>query len=287
MSANWVAERPKVRQFICREDILGHETAWEVSQLGAVQFRHDYDSELLQAIKNKALAQRDELAEQKHLDLTFITGADRYIPEINEIIHDRKRLDHLSELAGTKLEPYPLSIVGSTVTFMGPRTGDGTVDWHCDGVPVTELIPLEISSPILGGELEIYLGNCEVGKAKTNRRESISEREILRIPHRMGSSTLGHFLGVLHRTSPIQFGHRITLVLNLRSVERPFVDDNRLFYLAADTDQQREWVNEMAQDVWENQLPAYRRFEAARTGQPALETPSSDSSNVAHKPLSV
>ncbi|MGI9409422.1 MAG: hypothetical protein ACR2OV_05075 [Hyphomicrobiaceae bacterium] len=287
MSAICVAERPKVRQSICREDILGHETAWEVSQLGAVQFRHDYDLELLKTIKNKAMSQRDDLAERKHLDLTFITGADRFIPEINEIIYDRKRLDYLSELAGTKLEPYPLSIVGSTVTFMGPRTGDGTVDWHCDGVPVTELIPLEISSPILGGELEIYLGNCEVGKAKTNRHESISEREILRIPHRVGSSTLGHFLGVLHRTAPIQFGHRITLVLNLRSVERPFVDDNRLFYLAADTDQQREWVSEMAQDVWEKQLPAYRRFEAARTGQPTMEATADDQVDVAQKPLTV
>ena len=56
----------------------------------------------------------------------------------------------------------------------------------------------------------------------------------------------------------------MTLVLNLRSVERSFVDDNRLFYLAADTDQEDEWVKEIASDVWNNQLPAYRRAEAQK-----------------------
>ncbi|TIN92161.1 MAG: hypothetical protein E5Y06_24620 [Mesorhizobium sp.] len=78
----------------------------------------------------------------------------------------------------------------------------------------------------------------------------------------MNYATLGQFLGVLHRTAPIRFGERVTLVLNQRSVAKPYVDDNRMFYLAADNDQNREWVNELAEDVWTNQLPAYRRFEA-------------------------
>jgi len=259
--------RHDVRLSFSREAILGHESAWQVSDLGATQFRHQYDPELLAVIKRKALALKNKLAHQKHLDLTFITGADRFIPEISELMNDAKRLDMLSSFAGTKLEPYPLSIVGSTVTFMGPQDGDGTVDWHCDGVPVTELIPLDISDPIVGGELEIYMDNCEAGKAKVNRHEALPESQILRVPHRMEYSTLGHFLGVLHRTAPIRFGHRLTLVLNLRSQERPFVDDNRIFYLAADTDQQSDWVNDVVKDVWENQLPAYRRFEAMRTGQ--------------------
>ncbi|MUT25000.1 hypothetical protein CK231_25790 [Mesorhizobium loti] len=89
----------------------------------------------------------------------------------------------------------------------------------------------------------------------------------------MNYATLGQFLGVLHRTAPIQYGERVTLVLNQRSVAKPYVDDNRMFYLAADNDHDREWVNELAEDVWTNQLPAYRRFEAEHpTPAPASET---------------
>ena len=219
----------------------------------------------MDTIKFKALELKDKQAQQKHLDLTFITGADRFIPEINELFHDKLRLERLSDYAGTKLEPYPLSIVGSTVTYMGPADKDGTVDWHCDGVPVTELIPLDISDPIIGGELEIYLGNCEVGKSLTDDGKVLNPTQILTLPHKMGYSTLGQFHGILHRIAPIKYGHRLTLVLNSRSVERSFIDDNRMFYLAADTDQSDEWVNEMAQDVWEHQLPAYRSFEQNRT----------------------
>ncbi len=265
-----ISNAADIRHSISRDAIIGHETAWSVSQLGAVQFRHAYDPALLEAIRVKALQLKQEHAVRKHLDLTFITGADRFIPEIKELINDRARLDTLSGFAGTKLQPYPLSTVGTTVTFMSPT--DGAVDWHCDGVPVTELVPLEISDPIIGGELEVYLGDCEVGRSRINRNLPLAERDILRIRHQMGYSTLGHFLGVLHRTAPIHYGTRVTLVLNLRSVEKPFVDDNRMFYLAADTDQESAWVKEMAQDVWENQLPAYRRFEEARTGVAAPET---------------
>ena len=247
-----------VRQSVNREAILGHETSWKVSDLGMVQFRHGYDPEILEAIRQSALRLKEEHAYRKHLDLTFITGADRYIPEIRDLIHDQRRLDRLSEFAGTKLEPYPLSVVGTTVTFMSPK--DGAVAWHSDGVPVTELVPLSISNPIIGGELEIYQGNCEEGKARIERGDPILEHEILRVPHKMNHSTLGQFVGVLHRTRPISYGERITLVLNSRSVERSFVDDNRMFYLAADNDHDRVFVEEMAKDVFDHQLPAYRRI---------------------------
>jgi hypothetical protein len=88
----------------------------------------------------------------------------------------------------------------------------------------------------------------------------LPRNKIMRIDHKVGYATLGQFLGVLHRTAPIQLGDRVTLVLNQRSVAKPYVDDNRLFYLAADNDHDRGWVEELANDVWDNQLPAYRRF---------------------------
>ncbi|MEM6481915.1 MAG: hypothetical protein AAF922_08145 [Pseudomonadota bacterium] len=250
-----------VRQSVNREAILGHETSWKVSDMGMIQFRHGYDPEILEAIRQSALKLKEEHAFRKHLDLTFITGADRFIPEIKDLIQDERRLERLSEFAGTKLEPYPLSVVGSTVTFMSQR--DGAVEWHSDGVPITELIPLSVSDPIIGGELEIYQGNCEEGKARVERGDTILEHEILRVPHKMHHSTLGQFVGVLHRTRPITYGERITLVLNSRSVERSFVDDNRMFYLAADNDHDRVFVDEMAQDVFDNQLPAYRKVRHA------------------------
>ena len=247
-----------VRYNISRSAILGHESATQFSDLGLVQSRHGYDPDLLETIRQKALALKAEESVRKHLDLTFITGAQRCIPEIDELANDPRRIDRLSELAGTKIEPYPFKVVSSTVTFMGPN--DGAVDWHCDGVPGTELIPLSISDPIIGGELEIYMGGCEDGKARTDRGETLDPIDLLRVKHKIGYSTLGQFHGVLHRTHPIAYGERITLVLNLRSVEMPHIDGNTLTYLAADSDHdQSDWTSEIVADQIGNQLASYRR----------------------------
>jgi hypothetical protein len=248
---------PDLRCAMSREAIIGHDTAWKVSQFGVAQFRHGYDPALLAAIEDAALKLKASHAVHKHLDLTFITGADRFIPEIGELINDKLRLERLSDMMGTRLEPYPLSIVGSTVTFMNPK--DGAVEWHCDGVPVTELIPLSISDPLVGGHLEIYCDDSEKGRALLESGRELPRNKIMRIDHKIGYATLGQFLGVLHRAAPIHLGSRVTLVLNQRSASKPYVDDNRLFYLAADNDQDRSWIDELAQDVWTNQLPAYRR----------------------------
>ncbi|MDX8526943.1 hypothetical protein RFM68_20790 [Mesorhizobium sp. MSK_1335] len=261
---------PDLRCAMSREAIIGHETAWKVSTFGVAQYRHGYDPALLAAIEEAALKLKASHAVHKHLDLTFITGADRYIPEIKELLNDKLRLEKLSDMMGTKLEPYPLSIVGSTVTFMNPR--DGAVEWHCDGVPVTELIPLSISDPLIGGHLEIYCDDSETGRSILESGRDLPRNKIMRIDHKMNYATLGQFLGVLHRTAPIQLGERVTLVLNQRSATKPYVDDNRMFYLAADNDHDRAWVNELAEDVWTNQLPAYRRHvEEHPVPQPAAE----------------
>ena len=265
-----------IRHSISREAIIGHDTAWKVSDLGAVQFKHDYDEGLLKRIEEAAIAMKEEQAHRKHLNLTFITGADRFISDINDLIHDKARLERLSAFAGTELEPYPLSIVGSTVTFMGPDGGDNSVDWHCDGVPVTELIPLQLDDHIVGGELEICHGECEIAKALIYDGKEIPSRDTFKIQHKVGYSTLAQFVNVYHRTAPITVGTRITLVLNLRSVEKPFVDDNRLFYLAADNNDDFDWIEEMQRDVRERQLPAYQACERKKMGiaEPASETAS-------------
>jgi hypothetical protein len=63
---------------------------------------------------------------------------------------------------------------------------------------------------------------------------------------------------------------------------KPFVDDNRMFYLAADNDVDRGWVDELAADVWKNQLPAYRRWEEshAKREAPAAESESAEPRSV-------
>ncbi len=94
--------------------------------------------------------------------------------------------------------------------------------------------------------------------------KEIPSQNTFKIQHKVGYSTLAQFLNVYHRTAPITVGTRITLVLNLRSVEKPFVDDNRLFYLAADNNDYFDWIEEMQRDVQERQLPAYQACERKR-----------------------
>ena len=61
---------------------------------------------------------------------------------------------------------------------------------------------------------------------------------------------------VLHCTSPMPTGSRVSLNLNLRSRDRPYVDDNPMYYLGADNPDV-EWVDHYVADVRHRQLPAY------------------------------
>lgn len=244
-----------MRYYIDRESITGTPTHWKVSNFGMAQFKHNYDEKLLSTILRKALAIKEEAAIKRHLNLKYIRGPQRLIPEINQLNHDPVRLARINQLVGTELEPYPISIVASTITFMGPEDSDGTIDWHSDGVPVTELVPLSIEDNDDCG-LEIYKGNHETGHALLAEGKDIPSDQVFRVQHRVGCSSLGQFIRVLHRTSPMSRGTRVTLVLNLRSREKPFVDDNSLYYLGADNPD-FSWVDEVVNDVREHQLPAY------------------------------
>ena len=44
-----------------------------------------------------------------------------------------------------------MACVAATITFMGSAPDDGVVDWHADGIPITEIIPLQISDDAAGG----------------------------------------------------------------------------------------------------------------------------------------
>jgi len=219
---------------ISRHAVLRRHTFWSVSDLGVVQRPHGYDQDLLATILAKALSLESEYARKMHLNLKYIRAAHELIPEINELLESEERLNALSESAGVALENYPVSVIGSTITFMGADKKMGSIDWHSDGVPVTEIVPLAISSDMDGGELEIYRGDFDEGLAILKNGGVFSDNELMKVPHRLGSSTLAQLIRVLHRTAPIHTGSRISLNLNMRSRGRPYVDDNSLVYLGAD-----------------------------------------------------
>jgi len=237
-----------------REEIIGQPSHHQVSDLGVVQFRNSYDEQLLRTIAEKAKEIKDERSDKRHLDLKYIRGAHRFIPEISELFRSESRIEWLSELAGTRLEPYPISVISTIITFMDAHE-DGSIMWHADGIPVTELVPLEMPD-LEGGELELYTGNSEVGLVRQERGEEIENSEILRVQHRTGHSILGQLMRLMHRVRPIISGYRITLNMNLRSYDKPYVDDNSMCYLGADNPD-FQWEREYVTDVKGRQLPAY------------------------------
>lgn len=245
-----------------RDQLLGYDTHMKVSDLGVAQRRHDYPADLLATILTKALALKQEASDRRHLDLRLIKGAADFIPEVNELIHWPGRLETLSAIAEEHLEPYPVSCIGSTITFMGACPDDGVVGWHADGIPLTEIIPLQITDDARGGELTVFCDNYETGMARLARGERLTDSELAKFPHQMGHSTLAQLIRVLHCTSPMPAGARVSLNLNLRSRTRPWVDDNPMYYLGADNPD-FAWVDQYVTDVRDRQLPAYMARSAA------------------------
>ena len=194
--------------------------------------------------------------------MKFVRAAHHHIPEIGELIGDPWRIERLSAIAGTPLEPYPVSVISSIVTFQGANEAEGSIVWHTDGVPVTEMIPLVIDDALVGGELEIFEGPSETGLARQAVDDRFDDDEIVRIAHQKGYSIVGQLMRLMHRVAPISHGSRVTLNLNLRSRERPYIDDNSMCYLAADNPG-REWEAEYIRDMRERQLPQYLRAQCA------------------------
>jgi len=250
---------PKRTFEMTRDEIVGEPTFTKCSNLGVVQFEHGYDPVLLREIARKAIAlRRSDAADKRQLDLKFVRAAHHHIPEIGELIGDYRRIERLSAIAGTRLEPYPISVISSIVTFQGADKAEGSIVWHTDGVPITEMIPLAIDDALEGGELEVFAGSSEVGLARQAAGDRFDDEETARIAHQMGYSIVGQLMRLMHRVTPISRGSRVTLNLNLRSSERPHIDDNSMCYLAADNPG-REWEAEYIRDVRERQLPQYLR----------------------------
>jgi hypothetical protein len=242
-----------------RRDLLGKTTQWRISDLGVAKVRHDYPADLLEVISRRAAEIKERESRKRHLDLRFIRDAQSLIPEIGELVHWPGRMEALSDLAGTQLEHYPFSVANTVITFMGPE--DGTVQWHCDGVPATELVALEVDD-VEGGELTVYAGDFDEGFEIACSGGTLPDDRLVRLQHEVGCSMVAQLIRVLHRAEPMTRGSRITLNLGLRSAQRPYIDDNSMYYLAADNPS-FDFVDEYVADVRERQLPAYVAGHAA------------------------
>ncbi len=254
----------ELESYVDRDSLLGKPTHWKVSDLGVAQLRHDYPVELLDAIYARALELKASVSAKRHLNLRFIRAAHEEIPEIKDLIHWPGRLERLGRIAGTAVEPYPVSVIGSAITFMGEEASDGAVDWHTDGIPLTEIIPLAVDD-VTGGQLAVYRGNHETGLHHLESIGELPSRDVLTFEHRPGYSTFAQLIRVLHRTVPLRRGRRVSLNLNLRSVDRPYFSDNAMFYLASDNamfylaadNPDFRWQEEYVSDVKHRQVPAY------------------------------
>ena len=148
-----------------------------------------------------------------------------HIPEICDLMNAPGRLLLLSSLAGVNLEIYPLSVISSIITFQNSEN-EGSIVWHADGIPITEMVPLVIDN-LEGGELELYCGSSEVGLARHyGAGEEIRDDETIKLPHLMGCSIMGQLMRLMHRVRRITRGSRVTLNMNLRSAMHPYIDDN-------------------------------------------------------------
>ena len=127
----------KISAQYSRSEITGYKNHHQVSDLGVVQFKNSYDPELLSIILAKAKKIKDSHAEMRQLNLNYIRDASAHIPEIHELLYSPERMEMAEELAGVRLEPYPISVISSIITFTSPSPKDGAITWHADGVPVT------------------------------------------------------------------------------------------------------------------------------------------------------
>ncbi|NEO55209.1 MAG: hypothetical protein F6K54_20290 [Okeania sp. SIO3B5] len=237
-----------------REELIG-PSFWKFSDLGMVQFQNNYDQALLDTIRRKAIALKNSLSSPSCLSSSYIREPHKHIIEINELLEDKERIARLESFVGNSLEVYPLSIARCFIHFMNPN--DGSLFWHSDAVPSLEIINLELSD-VVGGEMQIYKGSEDEGRMELVKNGKIPEEKLLTVKPRLEYSVFGQFTRTLHRTRPIESGSRIALLIAYRSKEKPYIDDNTVWFLAADNPRM-EWLDDFTQDIKSTKIPAYLR----------------------------
>lgn len=225
--------------------------------LGFARLEHGYGADLLAAVHARSREIRAALPErgQRFLGLDHLRRVQDLIPEVAALVHDADRLARLSEVAGTELEPYPISTSCSGVNFYRP--GQLPIDFHRDGPAFVELVPLYVDGTQDGGSTLVFCGPADVGAARLQATGRLAGAELLAVPQRVGSSVLFQGRMLLHSAETLRDGHRVTLVLSLRSRAEPWKDGNTLGRLLRD-DHPEDVAEDWRRDVDTRQLPALR-----------------------------
>jgi hypothetical protein len=223
-----------------------------VSDLAYARIRHSYDRQLLDRIERKSRAIADNYFASasncdgnRFLGLRHIREAQRRIPEVQQLMTDSRRLERLSELAGTELAPYPIARASAHVNFYRP--GEVPIEYHTDGAAMVELIPLCTSGSTNGGGTLIYRGPAEDGEYRLARGDHFDRDELEHIPQDTDHSVLMQGRRLLHRAESFADGERVTLVFALEAVGEPWKDDNTLMRLLLDDPLDTvldDWVHE-------------------------------------------
>jgi hypothetical protein len=207
-----------------------------ISPLGYARYAHDYPADLLDGILTEARRIAEYAWEarsaDRYLGLRHLRAAHEAIPLVKTLMHDRERLARLSDLAGTELEPYPITRAASHINLYRP--GEVPIEHHTDGAAMVELIPLFTSGVAEGGGTLVYAGPPEDGKRALRQGEALDTGQHMHIPQRTGHAVLMQGRRLLHTAEPLADGERITLVLVMRSAAEPWKDGNSLARLLLD-----------------------------------------------------
>jgi hypothetical protein len=225
--------------------------------LAFARIDHDYPTDLLDAVHEQGMRLRgDESSRQpRFLGLDHLRRVQDAIPEVARLVHDEKRLRRLSEVAGVELEPYPIGTSCSGINFYRP--GQQPIEFHCDGPAFVELVPLHVDGAQDGGSTMIFRGPPGVGRHRLATGGAIPDEDLLRVPQRLGMSVLLQGRMLFHTAETLTDGHRVTLVMSLRSRAEPWKDANTLGRLLRD-DRPEDVEDDWRRDVETRQLPALR-----------------------------
>ncbi|WP_345381376.1 hypothetical protein [Pseudonocardia yuanmonensis] len=237
----------------------GDGGAEAAADLAFARYTHDYDDEGLESVLARARELHAEAAQaqagERHLGLDHLRRVQDLVPEVRRLVHDRDRLDRLSDLAGVELEPYPIPTSCSGVNFYRP--GQAPIALHRDGPAFVELVPLHADGGQEGGSTLVFRGPADVGAVRAAQGD-LPAAELEAVPQRVGAAVLLQGRMLLHTAELLTDGHRVTLVLSLRSRAEPWKDTNTLGRLLRD-DRPEDVAEAWEHDVETRQLPALRR----------------------------
>jgi len=152
-----------------------------VSDTAFARIAHDYPPDLLAEIHAQSMQLRQSARSRgrRLLGLDHLRRVQETIPQVKELVHDRQRLDELSDIAGVELEPYPIGTSCSGINFYWP--GQQPIEFHCDGPAFVELVPLYVDGHQEGGSTVAFRGPPDAGRLLAQDR--IPDEQLLRIPN--------------------------------------------------------------------------------------------------------